>query len=62
MQKYYLSVSGDGHVTSEPVAGDNLALVFGDLSDEGYAAHGYQPILNNPQQLRRGKELKLMAM
>ena len=59
MQKYYLSVSGDGHVTSEPVAGDNLALVFGDLSDEGYAAHGYQPILNNPPTIEAGQRTQV---
>ena len=56
MQKYYLSVSGDGAVTSEPIAGDNLAVVFGEMSDEGYAAQGYQLVLNNPPTLEKGQE------
>ncbi len=55
MQKYYLSVSGDGSVTSHPIARENLVLALGDMSDEQYAVQGYQPIVNNPPTLEDGQ-------
>ena len=59
MQKYYLSVSGDGDVTSHPIARENLALSLGEMTDEQYAVQGYQPILNNHPTLTEGQRYQI---
>jgi hypothetical protein len=59
MQKYYLSVSGDGDVTSNPIAHDNLVVAIGDMTDEEFAAIGYQVIVNNPPTVEAGQRAEL---
>ena len=44
MQKYYLHISGDGDVTSHPIAHDNLVMIYGDQEDHFYLANKYMLI------------------
>ena len=59
MQKYYLSMDGEGNPTSNPIAHDNLAVAIGDMTDEEYAAQGYQVIVNSPPTVEAGQRAEL---
>jgi hypothetical protein len=52
-------MNGDGDPTSSPIARDNLAVAIGDMTDEEFAAIGYQVVVNNPPTVEAGQRAEL---